>query len=91
MHGILSFMILKVTHFYCRKLKTSQEIMKRKINSTFIVTCINVKNEIVDILLCLFLPSVKLEKIRHSMEIYSLSEGVIVKDECEFLFRKELN
>lgn len=42
--------------------------------------------------LCLFLPSVKLEKIRHSMNIYSLEEGIIIEDDFEyeydFLFRE---
>lgn len=60
--------------------------MKKKINTNFIVTCLNMKN--VDVVLCLFLPSVKLEKMRHSMDIYALSEDVIIKDECKFLFRK---
>lgn len=46
------------------------------------------KNEIVDMVLCLIFPSVKLEKIRHSMNIYSLEGGIIIEDEYDFLFRE---
>lgn len=43
--------------------------MKEKVNTNFIVTFMNLKNETVHLVLCLLLPSVKLEKINHSMDI----------------------